>query len=752
MEWQQTDRGLRYASGWYGSSWAGGPEWVQTHISFLTALPDGTLLTASGWDEAHRENTLYDAEGRIVAGVASTQSRAIGGDDRYVYVRVNRRVHGVSMQGVARYYRDRFYERDDQAPALPYRLRWCEPAPFEGGEGEHQNEVLLVESVPYYGPGRRREEELRTHPEAAEKYRHFRPQITAIVSDGRELFVAESITHHIHVLDVETMRPVRRIPFRYPGAMVVDDAGNLWVIRRPDRSEGLFPGVEWLEQGRYEIVQLSRDGTPTGRTIKEALAPSALAFGGPERRLYVADSHPERLQVLIYDLSGETPRQVGTFGEPGGLYGGARPGLRAPERLDYISGVGVDNAGNLYLSSRGPSGSSLRRYSPQGGLLWERYTATFMNGTAFDPAGDGLVVFAGRGGSNRFELDLNRWPGPLDRWVAVNRHPWRFPHDERSFGAQVRRLPNGRRYLVTHVGAGTLILREEPGSALFAPSLFLAAGQYFGDPDRYPPGNPGKFRLMWRDQNGNGQIEADEYVYTGPHHNVTEWFLDDRGDLWEHHAGRFREYQGLLRHRLQGFDEHGNPLYDFSLESAELFPRPEPFDREEGHQSVKTFYYDANHDRMYLFGFPKEMPQELRNAWAMGSVAVRYDDWTQPTRRLVSVIALPYGTPEEPGQKPDPGHTIRSVAVAGELIFAARTRPAPEGHVWVYDSRDGRFLGVLKPGRVLWGETSLVDIPEGVSAWRRSNGEYLVCVENNWKNLQIVYRIPPQPLLERTAP
>ena len=45
------------------------------------------------------------------------------------------------------------------------------------------------------------------------------------------------------------------------------------------------------------------------------------------------------------------------------------------------------------------------------------------------------------------------------------------------------------------------------------------------------------------------------------------------------------------------------------------------------------------------------------------------------------------------------------------------------------------------------GERSLVDIPDALGAVKRADGSYILTVENNWKNLQIVYRIPPQPLL-----
>lgn len=217
-----------------------------------------------------------------------------------------------------------------------------------------------------------------------------------------------------------------------------------------------------------------------------------------------------------------------------------------------------------------------------------------------------------------------------------------------------------------------------------------------------------------------------------------------------------------MRHRLQGFDRHGNPLYDFTLfrevgreargrpryeidtRRVDLFHLPAAF--QEGGR-LQEWIYDADRDVMFLFGFPADMPEPRRSVWAVGSVAVRVDDFTRKPR-VGTQIELPYGKAEERDKKPDAGNVIRSVAMAGDLLFAAITRTSHEGQVWVWNTRTGRFLGVLKPGPLLWGETSLVDIPEAVHAFRRSNGEYVVFVENNWKNLQIVYRLPPQDAVE----
>jgi hypothetical protein len=285
-----------------------------------------------------------------------------------------------------------------------------------------------------------------------------------------------------------------------------------------------------------------------------------------------------------------------------------------PERLDVLSGVGVDAEGNVSVATRA-AGSFIRRYAPDGKLLWQRYTATFMNGSSFDPKFDGTVVYSGRGGSGRFVLDYRRKTGPLDHWVAVTRDPWRFPQDERGYHGTIRRLPNGRAYLATDLHTlGTLIFRKEPNSEVFVPSVFLSNGH--GSNREYPPGRPRRTdgayrRLMWRDVNGDGRMAPEEFVRTDYLQNMTYWQLDSAGDLWEYRDGfkRQRKGSGLLRYKLQGFDGHGNPLWDFDLRKAELFEHVKPFPldgkRYQGAVPVQQYSYDAASGRMLLAGYPE---------------------------------------------------------------------------------------------------------------------------------------------------
>jgi hypothetical protein len=51
------------------------------------------------------------------------------------------------------------------------------------------------------------------------------------------------------------------------------------------------------------------------------------------------------------------------------------------------------------------------------------------------------------------------------------------------------------------------------------------------------------------------------------------------------------------------------------------------------------------------------------------------------------------------------------------------------------------LVKTLKPGQEVAGESGWIDIPYGIRAVRRSNGEYLVFVEEDWKGKVIFYRL-----------
>lgn len=87
--------------------------------------------------------------------------------------------------------------------------------------------------------------------------------------------VAEDITHRVHVIDTETMRPRHTFPVKYPGPVAFDRAGRLWIIFRPERSQGRTDNAQ--ELGKYRIAEYTLEGKPTGRQLTDLLVPSYLA-------------------------------------------------------------------------------------------------------------------------------------------------------------------------------------------------------------------------------------------------------------------------------------------------------------------------------------------------------------------------------------------------------------------------------------------------------------------------------------------
>ncbi len=67
------------------------------------------------------------------------------------------------------------------------------------------------------------------------------------------------------------------------------------------------------------------------------------------------------------------------------------------------------------------------------------------------------------------------------------------------------------------------------------------------------------------------------------------------------------------------------------------------------------------------------------------------------------------------------------------------------GKIWVNRMSDGREVGVLEPDESVGGveNTGWIDLLTGISAFRRSDGEYLIFVEENARAKCLIYRWRP---------
>src|SRR5260370_31156084 len=89
-----------------------------------------------------------------------------------------------------------------------------------------------------------------------------------------------------------------------------------------------------------------------------ASRPSAMYFDAVNTQLLIGDQGPN-MNIQVYDIA-DVPSLAGTFGVQGG-YLDTTTGIKgqtADKRFTRLTGIGTDNAGNLYVLTN-PSGGTV---------------------------------------------------------------------------------------------------------------------------------------------------------------------------------------------------------------------------------------------------------------------------------------------------------------------------------------------------------------------------------------------------------
>ncbi len=669
---------LQYSTTWVGNTFGGGPKWVQQSAETLTVLPDGLCVVGSFWDEAGREVGLY-RDGQPVARLDHTHMRggkaaAAAGD--YVYYAHTSVREDQPAVGAGEARRDK--------PICLFGVgRWKKDgsvAPFPGGQTRFKNMAVF-------------REDLDNHD--------LIPR--GLATDGKLLYVADTVAGRIRVLDAISMEPRSDFAVEMPERLALDRTGNLWVI----------------PAGGRRILSFAPDGTPRPVNVPlfEDTIATSLSFS-PDDRLIVTDNGP-RQQVLFFKLGAASCELAGTFGEPGGMFAEPHPGSVGPKRLAGPVGAGFDSAGNFYVACNVPRGGTvLRSFSPAGALRWELLGLEFLDVADSAPGSDGRVLYTA---DDQYEFDPAASSGRGWRWTAHTYNPFRSPDDLRFHLPALQcatsvRVLGGRTFLCQRgMWQGVLGFYRQEGS-LFVPSAVLSSGPLKAERSNWQPaGQPDHGRFFWRDANGNGRFDPGEYTPTaGPSGEYWASDVDARGDIWQ--AGR---ESGLWRWRLRGLDSAGNPDYD---PTPARFPMPSPF------VDLLRVEYQPASDAMFLTGITPEHPMSGGEWGTVGTEVALYDSWSQkPALRYR--VTLPYKKGELWGE---------SFATAGDLFFVVIGKTA---EVLVFDQHTGRPLGSMKLGPEVSRESGWVDFRDAIRATRLKNGHYLVFVEEDWKAKVLVYQL-----------
>ncbi|BAY13270.1 hypothetical protein [Calothrix sp. NIES-2098] len=673
-----------YKTSWIGNTFGGGKEWVQNHIEAMYVAANGTVYTNSIWDEAGREAGIYK-DGKIIGmaddthGWSRTGGKAVTADSKYIYL-------AIAQGAIGKTEKDYPPEGTNWYCVRRYDLSG-KPAPFADGRGWDKS--MLIAST--------------------------KGEITGLATANKELYVSDSAANRIRVYSTETMKELRSFSVARPGAITVDREGNLWIIQS---KKGKIPA---------RILHYSHTGKQLPQEITQVVQPTAIAID-PQGRLLVAENGPHQ-QILVYNVT-DKPLQVGTFGTKGGVFAG-KAGEIQDLKFYGITGVGADAAGNIYVNSNGfnNSGTDLRKLSPSGKLVWQLLGLLFIDNADADPQTDGVDLFTKQ---EHFVMDYSQPPGKQWTFKNYTLNPFKYPQDPRlhtSPDATIFRRIQGKPYLfITNMYSSFLqIYRFDSNnknkiaipSGMFVETNGAGKASISGN---WPPHQPQKGEWIWRDRNGNGAFDEGEYDKSEDYPYLGGWWVDSKGDVWK--ALRSIDGIGIRHYPLQGIDPHGNPIYGYS--SMKKQKTPSIF------SDLRRIEYFPETDTMYLSGFTVARPATGDDTGVVGSEIVRFDNWSQenPTLRWRTVV--PYDTT---GKREV---STAAMSVAGDYVFIVTFKTA---EVHVYNAKTGVQVQQFKPGPEVAGESGWIDIPYGIRAFQRANGEYLVFVEEDWKGKVIVYRL-----------
>ncbi|MER6946022.1 hypothetical protein ABT294_18520 [Nonomuraea sp. NPDC000554] len=560
------------------------------------------------------------------------------------------------------------------------------------------------------------------------------PPAAAAATDT-QVIATDRAQNRVLVFDAATGTLLRSWSVNRPGAVAVNKAtGDIWVVANitRDTNDGHFWHVDPAKPA--QILHFSNTGTALPGTIAGSSPdwiPTSLAVDR-DGNLLVGDNGPLRQVHTYTNLSATTPARSRSLGQAGGI-GSGTPGAVTPGKLWGITGVGGDSAGNVYVSMC-EFGSWLRKYDPNGNLVWQLMGAEFVTSADFDPspAADGIRI---RSQQNHYRMDYTKPPGSNATWVGHSLDSVKYPQDARlfltghqhHFTSPFHKRLNGRLYMyATGMYSSHLLIYRYDGE-IAKPSGAIFKAHWTGDDPAWPPAQPAVGEWIWRDMNGDGKFSAEEYLQTGTGANSPSncwvWFVDDRGDIWE---GGDRN---LRRYPMQGFDSQLNPMYDYT--SRVTIPLPQPF------TVVRRLHYDVATDVMYMSGYTAAQPFENACWKECGKVLARYDRWSTGNTTPTWTILLPWDTTATP-----PVSTV-SWAPAGDYIFSCGV--TTRGQVWAWRAADGAAAGNWLPGANVGGvsRTGWVDIPYGLNAFKRSDGSYQITVEDDLFNKVLVYSWRP---------
>lgn len=682
----------------------------------MAVTEDGTVFTNVEWDEGGGQVGEYrDGEliryARHTHGWGANGGVAIAANSKYVFI-------GMVMGNEGGGLKDEktWPPKGSKWYGVSRRLRSdiSKAAPFpsgKGGKGDTLKESFLVVS------------------EVPEKEG---APIAGMCADEKRLYVADPNSWRIWVYECETLQLIDNWRIMQAGPLAMDRSGAVWLLTR---LEGMQP----------HFRRFAPDGMTLGSLVlQDCTAPTSFCLSR-EGKAYVFDDGPDQ-QVRVYDVSkymrkdddnaARPATSMASIGLKGGIHSGV-PGAFGDGKFNRVMAMGCDNLGNIYLAQDGQTGGGGTVLESRGlssaKTNWRLFGLTFVDMADVDPQNDTDAFTK----EEHFKLDYSKEPGAEWSFTGYTVNRFRYPQDPRlhiwSAGAWVRTIGGSRILFVSDMNGDELQVyrfSKETDGEIAIPSAFFAKRRITDKKDpSWPPNQPERGEWIWRDVNGNGAFDSGEYaqpsaIADAP--NSQGWWVDETGGVW-----LATETKGIRYWPAAGLDPKGNPIWKY--DSMQSFPPLPEF------KQVKRLRYNPATDTLFAAGTTEEHKNQH---WKpSGAVLACYDGWLRGTRKLRWKVVMPYVAGSQGHSSCEP----MGFDVAGDFLFvpytgASKADSVKHGRVELFRVSDGSAAGHVEPSDDV-GEIGLQDIRECLRAWRRTNGEYIVLLEDDYKSKVVMYRL-----------
>ncbi len=482
-------------------------------------------------------------------------------------------------------------------------------------------------------------------------------------------------------------------------------------------------GVQWYIEGYTDTENTNTADRPDRRGTKVKKSGTSIVISDLEiatslgidrlnNLLMVTDMGPTRQTVRFYNPNnGQFVKQIGV---PGGVWPenvGGDPSKNGVIDTDLkfwdLVGCGTDAAGNIIVVMSDiykQSGVSIKAFNPSGTqMLWELHADPFCDVADADRNLDGTIVY---GPLSKFQMDYTKPAGQQYTKVAHTLNPYKYPNDWRL--CHVHNTNNKN--------VGSSMVRYVQGVK------FLYITGMYGGLHIY------KFNTA---TDGEIAIPSQERIPIGGKNHLD---VHDNGDIYE----LLFNDQKIRKTPAIGVNGNGDIIWGAPV----TYNRPAAFSK-----ILSCSYVGGPNDEMLVGGFfPGDSDQ---NGWKhVGRRMVKYNNWnTNPTVVWSHHFTTWHHMDAPVGQR----RINQSMHAVGDYVFVdwlqynynGSNRQNSPGVIDVFRLDNGQKVGEIFAGPEVMNQSSWHDLLISFHVMQRSNGEYIIISEENWKSKYLLFQWCP---------